>query len=189
VSQTQRGTIVTWNDARGFGFIRPREGGKDLFFHVSDLDGGAVRPQENMGVSYTAAIDDKGRRCAEDVHLNGTALKSAGWPVAVAVLFFVALGVLSATGIFQLWVPALYLAASIVTMAVYRSDKARAESGAWRTPEKVLHLLELAGGWPGALVAQWHFRHKNRKTSYQVAFWFVVAINLTLLAALGAGIL
>jgi uncharacterized membrane protein YsdA (DUF1294 family) len=81
----------------------------------------------------------------------------------------------------------LYLAASIVTMAVYRSDKARAESGDWRTPEKVLHLLELAGGWPGALVAQWQFRHKNRKTSYQIAFWFVVAVNLALLALLGTG--
>jgi uncharacterized membrane protein YsdA (DUF1294 family)/cold shock CspA family protein len=178
---------VTWNDDRGFGFIRPQQGGKELFFHVSDLDGSAVRPQEHMGVSYSASIDDKGRPCAVGVHLNGTALRAAGWPIVVAALFFVTLGALCLAGRFSLWVPILYLTVSVVTMLVYRSDKSRAETGAWRTPEKVLHLLELAGGWPGALVAQWQFRHKNRKTSYQIAFWFIVAVNLALLAMVGTG--
>ena len=68
-----------------------------------------------------------------------------------------------------------------------RSDKARAENGTWRTPEKVLHLLELAGGWPGALVAQWRYRHKTRKVSYQISFWLIVVVNLAVLALLATG--
>lgn len=42
-----------------------------------------------------------------------------------------------------------------------------AERGRWRTPENTLHVAELLGGWPGALVAQQLFRHKTRKISYQ----------------------
>ena len=82
---------------------------------------------------------------------------------------------------------AWYALLSAITVLVYRSDKGRAERGAWRTPEKTLHLLELAGGWPGALLAQWHYRHKTRKLSYQVVFWTMVALNLAglVLAALG----
>ncbi|MCE7524423.1 DUF1294 domain-containing protein [Alloalcanivorax xenomutans] len=34
------------------------------------------------------------------------------------------------------------------------------------------------GGWPGALLAQRVFRHKTRKTSFQVVFYLVVAANL-----------
>jgi CspA family cold shock protein len=31
------GTVVKWNDAAGFGFIRPSEGGPDLFCHYSTV--------------------------------------------------------------------------------------------------------------------------------------------------------
>ena len=50
----------------------------------------------------------------------------------------------------------------------------------WRTPETTLHLFELAGGWPGALLAQQAFRHKTRKPSYQVAFWLIVVLHQAL---------
>ncbi len=56
----------------------------------------------------------------------------------------------------------------------YRSDKRRAETGAWRIPESTLHILELVGGWPGAFLAQRHFRHKTSKVSFQIIFWFIV---------------
>ena len=63
------------------------------------------------------------------------------------------------------------------TLLAYRSDKRRAESGAWRIPESTLHLAELLGGWPGAFLAQRRFRHKISKTSYQIIFWGIVALH------------
>ncbi|MBC3385368.1 DUF1294 domain-containing protein [Pseudomonas sp. SWRI179] len=76
------------------------------------------------------------------------------------------------------WVPmAAYGVVSLVAFLLYWSDKRKARADAWRTPENVLHALELAGGWPGALLAQQLFRHKTRKVSFQVVFWFIVLLH------------
>ena len=72
---------------------------------------------------------------------------------------------------------AAYGLVSVVTFCLYWSDKRKAQSDSWRTPEKILHAMELAGGWPGALVAQQVFRHKTRKVSYQVVFWLIVVLH------------
>ncbi|CAH0188275.1 DUF1294 domain-containing protein [Pseudomonas mediterranea] len=76
------------------------------------------------------------------------------------------------------WVPlTAYGIVSVVAFLLYWSDKRKARSDAWRTPENVLHAVELAGGWPGALLAQQVFRHKTRKVSFQVVFWFIVLLH------------
>lgn len=72
---------------------------------------------------------------------------------------------------------AAYGAVSVVAFLLYWSDKRKAREGNWRTPENVLHAVELAGGWPGALIAQQVFRHKTRKVSYQVVFWLIVLLH------------
>lgn len=69
------------------------------------------------------------------------------------------------------------MAISIFGYLAQRSDKRRAESGAWRIPEATLHLVELLGGWPGAFLAQRNYRHKTSKLSYQFIFWAVVLIH------------
>ncbi|MBD9383390.1 cold-shock protein [Achromobacter sp. ACM02] len=55
--------IVKWfNDAKGFGFIMPEDGGKDLFAHFSEIvsgDGHKVLV-ENQRVSYVTAQGAKG---------------------------------------------------------------------------------------------------------------------------------
>ncbi len=50
-------------------------------------------------------------------------------------------------------------------------------SAQWRIPESTLHLFELAGGWPGAFVAQRALRHKTAKTSYQFVFWVIILLH------------
>ncbi|WP_439124964.1 MAG: DUF1294 domain-containing protein [Pseudomonas rhizophila] len=76
------------------------------------------------------------------------------------------------------WVPlTAYGLVSVVAFLLYWSDKRKARADAWRTPENVLHAVELAGGWPGALLAQQVFRHKTRKVSFQVVFWFIVLLH------------
>lgn len=75
------------------------------------------------------------------------------------------------------WALFVYLAASIITFLCYLFDKSAARKGQWRTPESTLHLMGLIGGWPGALIAQKLLHHKNRKVSFQLAFWTTVLLN------------
>ena len=62
------------------------------------------------------------------------------------------------------WVLGVYILTSIAAFIAYELDKSAAKNNKWRTQEATLHLFALAGGWPGALVAQWLFRHNNQKT-------------------------
>ncbi|WP_287814805.1 DUF1294 domain-containing protein [Pseudomonas sp.] len=71
----------------------------------------------------------------------------------------------------------VYVLLSLIAAGLYWRDKHQARIEGRRTPEKVLHLVELLGGWPGALVAQQLFRHKTRKVSYQVVFWLIVLVH------------
>lgn len=75
-------------------------------------------------------------------------------------------------------VPTFYVVVSVFTAAIYASDKDRAGRAQWRTSEKTLHLLELCGGWPGALIAQHWIRHKVGKPWFQATFWLIVLGHL-----------
>lgn len=76
-----------------------------------------------------------------------------------------------------IWGLAAYGLVSVLSFCQYWGDKRNALKGRWRTPEKAMHLLEVLGGWPGALLAQQCFRHKTRKLSYQLVFWAIVAAH------------
>lgn len=78
-----------------------------------------------------------------------------------------ALGVLAAYA-------GLVAVVSVITLATYAWDKRAARRQAWRTPEATLHLLALAGGWPGALAGQAWLRHKSRKIGFQIVTWLTV---------------
>lgn len=74
--------------------------------------------------------------------------------------------------------------ASAVAYIAYALDKDAAQRGRWRIAESTLHLFELVGGWPGALLAQHLMRHKTRKASCRFGFWCMVTLHCALLAAL-----
>lgn len=78
---------------------------------------------------------------------------------------------------------ALLLAMSIVTILVYWWDKRHAQTGGRRVPEKVLHLLTLCGGWPGAFWAQRRLRHKTQKVKFLTVFWLLVVVHLAVVGA------
>ena len=65
-----------------------------------------------------------------------------------------------------LWIAATYAAVSLLTLTIYAIDKSAARAGGRRMPEATLHLLALAGGWPGALLAQQWLRHKSAKRKF-----------------------
>ena len=71
-----------------------------------------------------------------------------------------------------------YVLNSLFTIWFYGADKRLAEQQQRRIPEFHLHFWELFCGWPGALYAQKKYHHKWKKTSYMVAFWLYVVLNV-----------
>lgn len=76
-----------------------------------------------------------------------------------------------------------YCCISLATFVAYAIDKTAARRHQARIAERCLHLLSLAGGWPGALAAQALLRHKSRKQPFRTVFWLTVVANCGLLAA------
>ena len=55
------GTVKWFSDDKGFGFIAPDEGTKDLFVHHTGIDGNGFRTlADGARVSYEAEAGDKG---------------------------------------------------------------------------------------------------------------------------------
>nr|WP_315027987.1 cold-shock protein [uncultured Chryseobacterium sp.] len=54
----QEGTVKFFNEAKGFGFISPSDGGKDIFVHVSGLNTKMIR--ENDKVTFDTQESNKG---------------------------------------------------------------------------------------------------------------------------------
>ncbi|MFL9989011.1 cold-shock protein [Paraburkholderia sediminicola] len=59
------GTVKWFNDAKGFGFIAPDEGGDDLFAHFSEIKATGFKSlQENQKVSFDVKQGMKGKQAA-----------------------------------------------------------------------------------------------------------------------------
>jgi CspA family cold shock protein len=58
---TQTGTVKWFNDAKGFGFIKPDSGGEDLFAHFSQIEGKGFRSlAEGQQVEFEVTQGQKG---------------------------------------------------------------------------------------------------------------------------------
>lgn len=184
------GTIKSWNDDRGFGFIEPTHGGQEIFVHIKATSRLRGRPKPGHHVTFQVEMDPHGKKRAFDVkpvqalRIAQSFQKEspARWAIAsilaIPLLLFVLLAGY-ALGEPPRWVLLVYPTVSAITYIAYALDKSAAREGARRTPEKTLHMLTLIGGWPGALVAQQQFRHKSSKLEFRKIFWSTVALNIT----------
>ncbi|MDN3920154.1 cold shock and DUF1294 domain-containing protein [Roseateles violae] len=185
----EEGQLVQWDDAKGYGFIQPDGGGPRLFVHAQAFASRAQRPRAGERLSYEPGLDAQGKRRA--LKVRGQRAEPAAAPAGRG----------SGGGSGALWLvpgfaafyllchlrwplpPALwggYMAMSLASFIVYAGDKRAARLGQRRVAENSLHLLALACGWPGALLARQLLRHKSSKPAFARRFWLSVAANCLL---------
>lgn len=191
------GILTTWNDDRGFGYIESTQGGQPIFVHISAWPRGSGRPLLKQAVSFEVEVGPRGKR-ARNIQLirPGRAAfrpaertRGVQWGTATLValpVFLLALLAIAYLWRLPAWVLGLYVASSIATFRAYAADKRAAACGERRTPEQALHLLALAGGWPGALLAQQYLRHKSAKEQFRQVFWATVVLNSAALVVLAS---
>lgn len=67
--KTETGVVKWFNNEKGFGFIAPESGGKDLFAHFSEIVGGGFKSlEENQRVSFVEGMGPKGP-CATKIEV------------------------------------------------------------------------------------------------------------------------
>jgi uncharacterized membrane protein YsdA (DUF1294 family)/cold shock CspA family protein len=194
------GTLKSWNDERGFGFIDPTQGGQEIFVHIKAFEVRTERPQVGQRLTFEVEVNPDGKKRAklvQQVRLSSASSRRrrdspAQWgtvtyfaiPAFLLLYLFVAI-------VWRVpnWVAGLYLAASVVCYVVYVVDKSAAVAGRWRVPESTLLFLGLVGGWPGAIVAQQVSRHKSNKAAFRSAFWGSVVLNVLAFIALSSPLL
>jgi len=64
------GTVKWFNTTKGYGFIAPEEGGKDIFVHISAVErSGLTGLADNQKVTYELRSGRDGRESADNIQL------------------------------------------------------------------------------------------------------------------------
>lgn len=200
-----KGQIIRWIDNRGFGFIQPSDGSKEVFIHISAFKNVNHRPQVGDLIQYELVVDKNGKLSACKASIQGGTpapivnssysrkpaksktklLKRLVKKSSPLVFKTLLLSLLPILGSIDLVIKAsnpipllIYLLMSLITFVLYADDKSRAKQGKWRVSENTLHICEITGGWLGGFVAQQILRHKTSKVSYQVVFWLIAGVHI-----------
>lgn len=191
------GTVKTWNDDRGFGFIEPRHGGQEIFVHIKAFRERSGRPAVGQRVTFEVEMTADGKKRAHRVEVVKAARRKFGpakdhpaqWGTAsyfAIPAFFALFALVSSLWPVPRWVAGVYVGASLVCFVVYSLDKSAATANRWRISESTLLALGLVGGWPGAIVAQQVLRHKSSKASFRAQFWTTVVVNILVFVVLSS---
>ena len=187
---SNQGKIITWNDEKGFGFVKPLKGNAKIFIHISAFNDGKLRPEINQKVTYELSVDKQGRKSAvkiartSDRKIKKQRVKNSSISIITAITFLIIVGSIIFIKQASFLILYAYITFSLVTFLIYGWDKSAAKKNHWRTPENNLHFLSLIGGWPGALMAQEIFRHKSKKQPFRMIFWLTIIVNISVFIGL-----
>lgn len=70
------GTLKTWNGDKGYGFIKPDNGGQDIFIHISDYPKQGGKPNVGEALSFDVTLNKDGKKKAINVQRPGSSLVS-----------------------------------------------------------------------------------------------------------------
>ena len=63
------GTVKWFNPDKGFGFIQPQDGGKDVFVHITAVQAAGLQSlNENQKVTYEV-VTERGKQAAANLRL------------------------------------------------------------------------------------------------------------------------
>ena len=66
-----QGQLTTWKDDRGFGFVKPDDGSKEVFLHISVLKGSSRRPIVGDTIHYEKVTEENGKIRASKASIQG----------------------------------------------------------------------------------------------------------------------
>ncbi|MGL5508821.1 MAG: cold shock domain-containing protein, partial [Microcoleaceae cyanobacterium] len=70
-NKTNKGTLVKWQDDKGFGFIKSTTNGKEVFLHISAIPKASRRPQVGDTIIYQLITQDNGKLKADSARIEG----------------------------------------------------------------------------------------------------------------------
>lgn len=75
-----KGVLKTWKEDRGFGFITPDNGGRDVFIHISAIGEVARRPVPGDVIHYQITRDKHGKLRAVNAYIEGLTAQKGTQP-------------------------------------------------------------------------------------------------------------
>jgi cold shock CspA family protein len=75
-NKTNKGTLVKWQDDKGFGFIKSATDGKEIFLHISAIPKASRRPQVGDTIIYQLTTQDNGKLKADSARIEGVKLQN-----------------------------------------------------------------------------------------------------------------
>ncbi len=189
----QTGRIVKYYpnaEGGGLGMIRAERLNDLIFFRRLDYQGRG-EPKVGMTVEFSLGWEEEERYALAVRPLREEPLRRVLLKRFVR-LSALPLGLALYGGLYLLvkahYLPASfynwYFGAGLLSLLLYGWDKWQAALNGPRISEDWLHLLDFCGGWPGALVGQFFFRHKLNSLRFQLNYWATVLANVALVAAL-----
>jgi len=180
-----KGVVVKFDNRRGYGFIRPDDGGRDVFVHISQVAG---RQELEVGQRVEFQVRNTGRGPSAYNVVPGRKSRSPVIQFTLVALVLALSGTLLLYTLFGLhWFLGWFLSASIVAFVLFGFDKQSARMGRLRVPELVLHGIAFAGGSFGALLGMRVFRHKTAKREFRIVMWFIVLVQCAITLYLHRG--
>lgn len=194
----QKGTLIEWDDERGFGFIKPDGRGEKIFVHISAFETGRC-PQKGERLAFSSGTGRDGRPAARQARLEGIKKEKRHHPPAhfdrhdyrvwAAVVLLVLVFAVIVFDRAPFWLLAPYAIMGGASWLAYWMDKRAAIAGRWRISEAGLHGLDAAFGIIGGMLAQQVFRHKTAKPDFALTTGGIAVLHAIVLVGILSGAL